>query len=77
MNLRSQLTDPYLRAMFAFLTDDADSFDPVLVRIYELSQKLKFFMFSMCKVCIPLTVYYILLYYKVSSAESPSPIVIV
>lgn len=31
MMLRSQLTDPYLRAMFAFLTDDADSFDPVLV----------------------------------------------
>ncbi|XP_037785674.1 GATOR complex protein MIOS-like [Penaeus monodon] len=30
MMLRSQLTDPYLRAMFAFLTDDADSFDPVL-----------------------------------------------
>lgn len=30
VNLRAQLTDPYLRAMFAFLTDDADSFDPVL-----------------------------------------------
>ncbi|XP_045138344.1 GATOR complex protein MIOS-A-like [Portunus trituberculatus] len=30
ISLRSQLTDPYLRAMFAFLTDDADSFDPVL-----------------------------------------------
>ena len=30
--LRSQLSDPYLRAMFAFLTDDADSYDPVLVR---------------------------------------------
>ncbi|XP_068202400.1 GATOR2 complex protein MIOS-A [Palaemon carinicauda] len=28
--LRSQLSDPYLRAMFAFLTDDADSYDPVL-----------------------------------------------
>ncbi|KAK7083685.1 hypothetical protein SK128_028073 [Halocaridina rubra] len=28
--LRSQLRDPYLRAMFAFLTDDADSYDPVL-----------------------------------------------
>ncbi|XP_042242958.1 GATOR complex protein MIOS-A-like [Homarus americanus] len=30
MSLRSQLTDPYLRAMFAFLTDDADSYEPVL-----------------------------------------------
>ncbi|KAK3891191.1 hypothetical protein Pcinc_004907 [Petrolisthes cinctipes] len=29
-SLRSQLTDPYLRAMFAFLTDDADSYEPVL-----------------------------------------------
>ncbi|CAL4060750.1 unnamed protein product, partial [Meganyctiphanes norvegica] len=29
-NLRSQLTDPYLRAMFAFLTGDADTYDPVL-----------------------------------------------
>ncbi|XP_069184860.1 GATOR2 complex protein MIOS isoform X3 [Procambarus clarkii] len=30
VHLRSHLTDPYLRAMFAFLTDDADSYEPVL-----------------------------------------------
>lgn len=43
MMLRSQLTDPYLRAMFAFLTDDADSFDPVLVSNNVLLDYAKYF----------------------------------
>ncbi|XP_076029287.1 GATOR complex protein mio [Oratosquilla oratoria] len=30
INLRAHLVDPYLRAVFAFLTGDADSYDPVL-----------------------------------------------
>lgn len=32
---RTHLTDPYLRAMFAFLTSDKDSYDGVLVSFIE------------------------------------------
>lgn len=40
---REKLTDPYLRAAFAFLTSETESHDAVLVNIFLLTYNVSFY----------------------------------
>ena len=41
-SLHSKLQNPYLRAMFAFMTAEADSYDDILVRCYLFILLIRF-----------------------------------
>lgn len=48
----SQISDPYLRAMFAFLTPDNDSYESVLVSIFFLNSNFNIKLSLFCHVAI-------------------------